>query len=168
MSFGTKSAYFVPNQWSEYGVFLAEYGADEVVYAGIDDVVAVSVFGRHGIRCAFELGIEACGAGVEEGLFLRGEGSLVLECVDELLREVRGRAEGVLVSRLFACSRVGLVVPRVWFEDLQPSFPGDITVVVVEVFLADSESVLRVQGSDNLVDRRIMVYSCHISPIISY
>jgi len=42
---------------STEGAFFAEDGTDEVVYAGIDEVIAVFVFGRNWVWCAFQLGI---------------------------------------------------------------------------------------------------------------
>ena len=42
------------------GAFFAEDGADEIVYAGIDEIVAVFVFWSDAIRSAFKLGVETC------------------------------------------------------------------------------------------------------------
>lgn len=72
----------------EDGVLLAENGADEIVGAGVDGVVAELVFGRNGIVFALELFVETRFNLIEERLFAVGQRRVVLPSIDELLRQV--------------------------------------------------------------------------------
>lgn len=72
----------------ENGVLLAENGADEIVGAGVDGVVAELVFGRDGIVFALELLVETRFDLIEKRLFAIGKRRVVLPGIDELLRQV--------------------------------------------------------------------------------
>lgn len=78
---------------SEWGsvedrVLLAENGADEIVGAGVDCVVAELVFGSNGIVFALELFVETRFDLIEERLFAVGQRRVVLPGINELLRQV--------------------------------------------------------------------------------
>ena len=94
------------------GSFFSKDSPDEIIDAGVDGKIAVFVLGCDWIRLAFELLVETGFVGVKECLFLGRKGRLVLEGVNELLREVGSVTESGHVSPLAGKDGVRIIVAR--------------------------------------------------------
>jgi len=136
-------------------IFFTEDSSDEVVYAGIDEVVAVFVFGRDGIVRSVELGIEAGFVGVQKGLFFRRERRFVAHGIDELLSEMRGIAESVHVRPLAEIDGVLFVVAGMRDVGLETADTGNVAVIVTEYLAALHGSVFGV-STDHFLDMRFV------------
>ena len=113
------------------GSFFSKYSPDEIIDAGIDGKIAVFVLGCDRIRLAFELFVETGFVGVKECLFLGRKGRLVLEGVNELLREMGSITESGHVSPLAGKDGVRIIVAGLRGIGLQTADFSDITVVVM-------------------------------------
>ena len=113
-------------------ILFSDDGSDEVVYAGIDEIVAVFIFGRDRVMRSVELGIEAGLVGVQEGLFFRRKGCFVAHGIDELLGKMRSIAEGGHVRPFAEIDGALFVVARFRNVSLKAADASYITVIVTE------------------------------------
>ena len=143
------------------GCFFSKDSPDEVIDAGIDGKIAVFVLGCDWIRLAFELLVETGFVGVKECLFLGRKGRLVLEGVNELLREVGSVTESGHVGPLAGKDGVRIIVAGLRGIGLQTADFSDITVIVMVMFAALSHAAF-FMSTEDFFDVRGVFDFCHI------
>ena len=134
-------------------------GAKEIVGAGVDGEIAELILGRDGIRRSVELIAETDLGLIEVSLFGRRERSVVLPCIDELLREVRSVAKILLISEFGTYNGVRLVVSFAGRIDFRTTYTCDVAIVVAEVLLALDEARV---CADDFFELRVVIYLSHI------
>ena len=142
-------------------ILFSEDCSDEVVYAGIDEVVAVFIFGCDGIVRSVELGIEAGFIGVQKSLFFRREGCFVAHGIDEFLSKMRGIAKGCHVRPFAEVDGVCFVVAGMRNVGLETADAGNVAIVVTEHLAALHGSVFGV-STDHFLDMRFVFDFSHL------
>jgi len=126
----------------EVRLFFAEHGSDEIVRSGIDGIIALLVLRGDRIGFAFELGIEARHDAVQEGLLFGRKGRFVTEGVNEFLGKMGGIPKGLLVRAFTYSNRRGSIIAPARLVGFEAAYFGNLTIVVLEVFLAFHEGML--------------------------
>ena len=142
-------------------ILFSEDCSDEVVYAGIDEVVAVFIFGRNRVMRAVELGIEAGFIGVQKSLFFRREGCLVAHRIDEFLSKMRGITKGIHIRPFAEIDGALLVIAGFRDVGLKTTNAGNITVIVTEHLAALHGSVFGV-STYHFLDMRFVFDFRHL------
>ena len=142
-------------------ILFSDDGSDEVVYAGIDEIVAVFIFGCNGIVRSVELGIEAGLVGVQEGLFFRRKGCFVAHGIDEFLSKMRGIAKGCHVRPFAEVYGVCFVVAGMRNVGLETADAGNVAIVVTEHLAALNCTVFGV-STDHFLNMRFVFDFCHL------
>ena len=142
-------------------ILFSDDSSDEVVYAGIDEVVAVFIFGCDGIVRSVELGIEAGLVGVQEGLFFRRKGRFVAHGIDEFLSKMRGIAKGCHVRPFAEIDGVLLVIAGFRDVCLKTADASYIAVIVTEYLAALNCTVFGV-SSYHFLDMRFVFDFRHL------
>ena len=142
-------------------ILFSEDCSDEVVYAGIDEVVAVFIFGRNRVMRAVELGLEAGFIGVQKGLFFRRERRFVAHGIDEFLSKMRGITKGCHVRPFAEVDGVCFVVAGMRDVGLETADAGNVAIVVTEHFAALHGSVFGV-STYHFLDMRFVFDFSHL------
>ena len=117
-------------------IFFTEDCSDEVVYAGIDEVIAVFILGCDRVVRAIELCIEAGLVGVQKGLFFRRKWRFVAHGIDEFLSKMGGIAESGHVRPLAEIDGACFVIAGMRNVGLETADAGNVAIVVTEYLAA--------------------------------
>ncbi len=117
-------------------IFFSKDSSDEVVYAGIDEVIAVFIFGCDRVVRAIELCIEAGLVGVQKGLFFRRKWRFVAHGIDEFLSKMGGIAESGHVRPLAEIDGACFVIAGMRNVGLETTDAGNVAIVVTEYLAA--------------------------------
>ena len=110
-------------------ILFTEDCSDEVVYAGIDEVIAVFIFGCDRVVRAIELCIEAGFVGVQKGLFFRRKWRFVAHGIDEFLSKMRGITKGIHIRPLAEIDGALFVVTGM--RDLSSFMSSNASCIVI-------------------------------------
>ena len=142
-------------------ILFSEDCSDEVVYAGIDEVIAVFIFGCDRVVRAIELCIEAGFIGVQKSLFFRREGCLVAHRIDEFLGKMRGITKGIHIRPFAEVDGVCFVVAGFRDVSLETADAGNVAIVVTEHLAALHGSVFGV-STDHFLNMRFVFDFSHL------
>ena len=136
-------------------ILFSEDCSDEVVYAGIDEVIAVFIFGCDRVVRAIELCIEAGLVGVQKGLFFRRKWRFVAHGTDEFLSKMGGIAESGHVRPL---AEIDGGMRNVGLETADA---GNVAIVVTEYLAALNCTVFGV-STYHFLDMRFVFDFSHL------
>ena len=143
-------------------MFLAEDGAEEIVGASVDGVLAKLVTRGDGIVLTIQLLVEALFDAVEESLLGGRERGVVLPSIDELLCHVGNIAECLHVIFLGKHDRGGFVIAFVGRVGFRLADLGDVSHEVMKHLLALNDAGV---STKNLFNVTFVIDFCHIDVV---